>query len=60
LGTPESYNAYTRVSDIVDHAVAGTTLKANLTGPAATVADLTVAGAGTAFRSSWPSPSCCF
>ena len=45
LGTPESYNAYTRVSDIVDHAVAGTTLKANLTGPAATVADLTVAGA---------------
>ena len=45
LGTPESYNAYTRVSDIVDHAVAGTTLKANLTGPAATVADLTIAGA---------------
>ena len=45
LGTPESYDAYTRVSDIVDHAVAGTTLKANLTGPAATVADLTVAGA---------------
>ena len=45
LGTPESYGAYTRVSDIVDHAVAGTTLKANLTGPAATVADLTVAGA---------------
>ena len=45
LGTPESYGAYTRVSDIVDHTVAGTSLKANLTGPAATVADLTAAGA---------------
>ncbi|MBJ7340147.1 MAG: MMPL family transporter [Mycolicibacterium sp.] len=45
LGTPESYNAYTRVSDIVDRTVEGTSLKANLTGPAATVADLTVAGA---------------
>ncbi len=45
LGTPESYGAFTRVSDIVDYAVAGTSLKANLTGPAATVADLTAAGA---------------
>ena len=45
LGTPEAYNAYLRVSDIVNHAVEGTSLKANLTGPAATVADLTVAGA---------------
>ncbi|MBY0442942.1 MAG: MMPL family transporter [Mycobacteriaceae bacterium] len=44
LGTPTSYGAYTRVADIVHHAVAGTSLKANLTGPAATVADLTVAG----------------
>jgi RND superfamily putative drug exporter len=45
LGTPESYDAYKRVSDIVDHTVSGTPLKANLTGPAATVADLTLAGA---------------
>ncbi len=45
LGTPEAYAAYTRVSGIVDHAVAGTSLTANLTGPAGTVADLTVAGA---------------
>ena len=45
LGTPQSYGAYTRVSNIVEHTVAGTELKANLTGPAATVADLTVAGA---------------
>jgi RND superfamily putative drug exporter len=45
LGTPESYSAYTRVSDIVKHTVNGSTLSANLTGPAATVADLTDAGA---------------
>ncbi len=45
LGTPEAYAAYTRVSGIVNHAVAGTSLTANLTGPAGTVADLTVAGA---------------
>ncbi len=45
LGTPESYAAYTRVADIIGHTVAGSTLTANLTGPAATVADLTDAGA---------------
>jgi putative drug exporter of the RND superfamily len=45
LGTPKAYNAYTRVSNIVKHTVDGSTLTANLTGPAATVADLTVAGA---------------
>ena len=45
LGTPRAYEAYTRVSDIVNRAVVGTSLKANLTGPASTVADLTVAGA---------------
>jgi RND superfamily putative drug exporter len=45
LGTPESFASYTRVSDIVEHTVAGTSLTANLTGPASTVADLTVAGA---------------
>lgn len=45
LGTPEAYGAFQRVSDIVDHATDGTTLTAHLTGPAATVADLTAAGA---------------
>ncbi|OHV05034.1 RND family transporter [Mycobacterium talmoniae] len=44
LGTPRSYDAFTRIGDIVNHAVDGTPLTANLTGPAATVADLTVAG----------------
>lgn len=44
LGTPTAYAAYTRVAGVVKHAVAGTALTANLTGPAATVADLTVAG----------------
>ena len=39
LGAPESYAVYTRVVDIVKHTVAGSTLTANLTGPAATVAD---------------------
>ncbi len=44
LGTPRSYAAFGRVSEIVKHHVAGTPLTANLTGPAATVADLTAAG----------------
>ena len=44
LGTPKAYEAYTRVADIVENTVAGTTLTANLTGPAATVADLTDVG----------------
>src|ERR1700754_1949437 len=44
LGTPQSYAAFNRIGDIVKHAVSGTALTANLTGPAATVADLTVAG----------------
>jgi putative drug exporter of the RND superfamily len=44
LGTPRSYAAYLRVADVVKHTVAGTPLTANLTGPAATVTDLTVAG----------------
>ncbi|HEU4362885.1 MAG TPA: MMPL family transporter [Mycobacterium sp.] len=44
LGTPRSYAAFNRIGDIVKDSVAGTTLTANLTGPAATVADLTVAG----------------
>ncbi|MGA7055452.1 MAG: MMPL family transporter, partial [Mycobacterium sp.] len=52
LGTPRSYAAFNQIGHIVDHALeqtqehtpAGTPLTVNLTGPAATVADLTVAG----------------
>jgi RND superfamily putative drug exporter len=44
LGTPRSYDAFNQISDIVRHTVAGTPLRGNLTGPAGTVADLTVAG----------------
>ncbi|WP_264060832.1 MMPL/RND family transporter [Mycolicibacterium psychrotolerans] len=39
LGSPESYEAYTRVAAVVRHTVEGSTLTANLTGPAATFAD---------------------
>jgi putative drug exporter of the RND superfamily len=45
LGTPESYRAYTHVAGIVKRTVAGSTLRANVTGPVSTVADLTDAGA---------------
>jgi RND superfamily putative drug exporter len=44
LGTPRSYAAFNRISELVKHTVAGTPLTADVTGPAATVADLTVAG----------------
>jgi RND superfamily putative drug exporter len=47
LGTPRAFAAYNRVSDIVDRSVAGSAgspLTVHITGPAATVADLTVAG----------------
>ena len=48
MGTPRAYAAFNRISDTVKHtleqAPAGAHLTANLTGPAATVADLTVAG----------------
>jgi putative drug exporter of the RND superfamily len=44
LGTPRSYEAFNQITSVVNHAVAGTSLRANLTGPAGTVADLTVAG----------------
>ncbi len=44
LGTPRSFDAFNRVTDVVKHNVAGTSLTVHLTGPAATVADLTVAG----------------
>lgn len=49
LGTPESYRAYTNVVGIVNETAKRTdapaTLTINITGPAATVADLTDAGA---------------
>ena len=44
LGTPQSYAAFNRVSDIVRQNTAGSPLEVHLTGPAATVADLTMAG----------------
>src|SRR5690625_352031 len=48
LGTPQSYEAFQRIGDIVEQTVAaapeGSSLTSYLTGPAATVADLTVAG----------------
>ena len=50
LGTPQSYDAYTRVAAIVNDTVAGSALTAYLTGPAATVADLTDLGARDRYR----------
>jgi putative drug exporter of the RND superfamily len=44
LGTPRAFDAFTRVSDIVHRSVAGSDLDVHVTGPAATVADLTTAG----------------
>jgi len=44
LGTPQSYAAFNRVADIVEQTTAGTALEVHLAGPAATAADLTVAG----------------
>ena len=44
MGTPRGYDAYKRVADLVKHNVADGALKVHVTGPAATVADLTVAG----------------
>ena len=44
LGAPESRPAYKHVADIAKRTVAGSTLTANVTGPAATVADLTEIG----------------
>jgi putative drug exporter of the RND superfamily len=49
LGTPRAFDSFNRVTDVVEHAVAGrggadSSLNVYLTGPAATVADLTVAG----------------
>ncbi|MCU1698834.1 MAG: family transporter [Mycobacterium sp.] len=44
LGTPRAFESFNRVADVVRHNVAGSSLTVHLTGPAATVADLTVAG----------------
>jgi len=44
LGTPQAYTAFSRVSEVVAQNTAGSALQVHLTGPAATVADLTVAG----------------
>ena len=44
VGTPELHEAYGRVADTVKETVAGTTLTARLTGPAATGDDLTYIG----------------
>jgi putative drug exporter of the RND superfamily len=45
LGTPRAFQSYNRVADIVEHnAPTGGPLAVHVTGPAATVADLTVAG----------------
>ncbi|MEV3904270.1 RND family transporter [Mycobacterium sp. NPDC050551] len=44
LGTPRGYDAYTHVAGVVKAATADAALTTNLTGPAATVADLTDVG----------------
>ncbi|MBE1551696.1 RND superfamily putative drug exporter [Mycobacterium sp. OAS707] len=44
LGTPHAYAAYNRVADVVKQNAAGSPMAVHVTGPAATVADLTVAG----------------
>lgn len=44
LGTPRAFDSFNRVADVVKHNVGDGPLQVYLTGPAATVADLTVAG----------------
>lgn len=44
LGTPRAIDSFNRVSEIVKLSTAGSPLQVHLTGPAATAADLTVAG----------------
>ncbi|MDV3126100.1 MMPL family transporter [Mycobacterium sp. 21AC1] len=44
LGTPRAFESFNRVSGIVERSTAGSPLTVHLTGPAATAADLTVAG----------------
>lgn len=44
LGTPRAMDSFNRVSEIVRLSTAGSPMQVHLTGPAATAADLTVAG----------------
>lgn len=46
LGTPRAYDSFNRVADVIAHHAppSGSPLTVHVTGPAATVADLTVAG----------------
>jgi putative drug exporter of the RND superfamily len=44
LGSPQSYEATTRATEIVRETVAGTSVKAHVTGPAATLSDITDVG----------------
>ncbi|UXA13861.1 RND family transporter [Mycobacterium sp. SMC-8] len=44
LGTPRAFDSFNRVADVVEHHLGDGPLEVHLTGPAATVADLTVAG----------------
>ncbi len=44
LGTPRSYESFENVSRLIHQSAAGSPLTVHITGPAATVADLTVAG----------------
>ena len=44
LGSTQSKQAYTRVDNLVNQTVAGSTLTADVTGPASTVADLNLTG----------------
>jgi putative drug exporter of the RND superfamily len=44
LGTPRAIDSFNRVSEIVKLSTAGSPLQVHLTGPAATAADLTIAG----------------
>ena len=44
LGTPRAFEAFNRVTDVIEASVAGAPVTVHITGPAATVADLTVAG----------------
>ncbi|MCV7287910.1 MMPL family transporter [Mycolicibacterium wolinskyi] len=44
LGTPRAFESFNRVAEVVKTSTAGSPLEVHLTGPAATVADLTVAG----------------
>jgi RND superfamily putative drug exporter len=44
LGSPQAYDSYTQVADVVKQTAAGSSLTAYLTGPSGTIADLTVVG----------------